>query len=295
MQCRDYFVSNVIWFCAQFPFLLKKFFLSVAGWWSPHQHHGEGCHSNTMRHIPSVFVKFVDRNALSRTVQCAVVTDLSLCQWFVWLFFHSDLGWGLQLLIWTFFPSSWLRILTTDRAGSSMSWSILVNVLVESIVDASAYTFTVQTVIVLFASLKVIFNERFTLSFSAWTSHALLSVCHAADHEGRILVDWVWKYHEGETIRTKAYASFCFVLRGCPHDYRHFNVEGRSIPQKVKGVVLDIDADCSIDNVFFMELFVGLVQKLIDSLFRVTKFPRLSCACTWQLLCFLSWHPKCDE
>ena len=171
---------------------------------------------------------------------------------------------------------------------------ILVSVLVGAVVDASAFTFTAQTVIVLFTSLNVIFNARFTLPFSAWTSHALLSACRAADHEGRILVDWVWKYHQGETIRTKAYASFCFVLRGCPHDYRHFEVEGCSIHQKVKGYVLDMDADCSMDHVFFMELFVGLVQTLIDSLFRVTKFPRLSCACTWKLLCFLSWHPKCD-
>ena len=31
---------------------------------------------------------------------------------------------------------------------------------------------------------------------------------------------------QGETIRTKAYASSCFVLRGCPHGDRHFDVEG---------------------------------------------------------------------
>ena len=35
---------------------------------------------------------------------------------------------------------------------------------------------------------------------------------------------------------------------------------------------------CSKNNVFFLELFVGVVQMLIDSLFRVTKFPKLSCA-----------------
>ena len=44
---------------------------------------------------------------------------------------------------------------------------ILKNVLVDPIVDASAFTFTAQTVIVLFTSLNVIFNARFTLSFSA--------------------------------------------------------------------------------------------------------------------------------
>ena len=34
---------------------------------------------------------------------------------------------------------------------------------------------------------------------------------------------------------------------------------------------------CSMDNVFFLKSFVGVVQILIDSLVRVTKFPRLSC------------------
>ena len=32
---------------------------------------------------------------------------------------------------------------------------------------------------------------------------------------------------------------------------------------------------CSKDSVFFLELFVGVVQMFIDSLFRATRFPKL--------------------
>ena len=80
-----------------------------------------------------------------------------------------------------------------------------------------------------------------------------------------------------ETIRTKAYASSYFVLRGCPHGDRHFDVEGLLILQKGERVALGMVGGCSMDYVFFLELFVGVVQILIDSLFRATKFPRLSC------------------
>ena len=77
---------------------------------------------------------------------------------------------------------------------------------------------------------------------------------------------------QGETIRTKAYASSCFFLRGCPHGDRHFNVESLLLLQKGDRVALGMVESCSLDNVFFLESFVGVVQKLIDSLVRATKF-----------------------
>ena len=128
----------------------------------------------------------------------------------------------------------------------------LVNVVVGAVVDASVYAFAPQTVIVLFASLDVIFNAiYFTQPF--------------------------WKWHNKKAIRTKAYASSCFVLQSCPHGDRHFDVEGLLILQKGDRVALGIIGGCSMDNVFFLELFVGVVQILINSLFRATKFPKLFC------------------
>ena len=64
----------------------------------------------------------------------------------------------------------------------------------------------------------------------------------------------------------------------CPaHGDRHLDVESLLIPQKGERVALGRVGGCSKDSVFFLELLVGVVQKLIDSLFRATKFPKLSC------------------
>ena len=49
------------------------------------------------------------------------------------------------------------------------------------------------------------------------------------------------------------------------------------ILQKGYKVALGMVGSCSMDNVFFLKSFVGVVQILIDSLVRATKFPRLSC------------------
>ena len=56
----------------------------------------------------------------------------------------------------------------------------LVNVVVGAVVDASVYAFAAQTVIVVFASLDVIFNANlFHLAFFSM-NNALLSLCRAA-------------------------------------------------------------------------------------------------------------------
>ena len=44
------------------------------------------------------------------------------------------------------------------------------------------------------------------------------------------------------------------------------------ILQRGDRVALGMVDSCSMDNVFFLEAFVGVVQKLIDSLVRATKF-----------------------
>ena len=61
------------------------------------------------------------------------------------------------------------------------------------------------------------------------------------------------------------------------HGDRHFDVEGLLIRQKSEEIALGMVGGCSKDSVFFLEWFVGVVQMLIDSLFRATKFPKLSC------------------
>ena len=65
------------------------------------------------------------------------------------------------------------------------------------------------------------------------------------------------------------------------HGDRHFDVEGSLILQKSKRVALGMVGGCSKDSVFFLELFVGVVQMFIDSLFRATKFPKLL---VWMIL-----------
>ena len=76
----------------------------------------------------------------------------------------------------------------------------------------------------------------------------------------------------GQTIHTKAYALSCFVLQTCPHGDCHFNVEGLLILQKGDRVALSMVGGCSMVNVLFLELFVSVVQILIDSLVRAQSF-----------------------
>ena len=57
----------------------------------------------------------------------------------------------------------------------------------------------------------------------------------------------------------------------CPHGRRNFDVAGLLILQKGDRVALGMVGGCSMVNVFFLELFVGVVQILIDSLVRHRK------------------------
>ena len=77
------------------------------------------------------------------------------------------------------------------------------------------------------------------------------------------------------------------VLRGCPHDDRHFDAEDWSLPQKMRGNVLDRGAGYLMGDVLSLKSFVAFAQTLIDSLVRATMFSRSSCVCAWSL----TWLP----
>ena len=79
MQCRDYFVSNVIWFCAQFPFFTQEFFLSVVVWGSPHQHHV----AEVLWKILDCFLTICWARRIPAINECVVLTDL--CFWHSWV------------------------------------------------------------------------------------------------------------------------------------------------------------------------------------------------------------------
>ena len=115
------------------------------------------------------------------------------------------------------------------------------NVVVGAVVDASVYAFTAQAVIFLFASLDVIFT------------YPLLEMAQQASNPHQYLR---------------------FVLL-CPAELSSWSSSFRCCgfiesPKRCR-VALGMVDSCSMVNVFFLELFVDVVQILIDSLVRHRK------------------------